>query len=126
VRRSSIIAGNSTARFSQEFARRDLRNAAELIAEVNGRAADDPRDLPIPAAVGRFHAYMHVQRVAAPITDALHPRDEGTVPTAGIANYVSCSSTSTQSPAQSRASRSRWRAIWRRCWWKSASPVAQS
>ncbi len=71
------------------FASTDRRHAAELITELNERAADDPRDnLGIATAIGRFNAYMHAQHVGAPITGRLLPGNLGTVRTEGIRNYT--------------------------------------
>lgn len=71
------------------FARTDPRHAAELIAELNARPADDPRDsLGVAGAVGQFHAYVHVQLVGAPITGRLLPGAVGTVRTDGIRHYT--------------------------------------
>lgn len=71
------------------FGRADLWRAAEQIAELNARPADDSRDsLGIAGAVGRCHTYAHAQRVGAPITGQLLPGRLGTVRTEGIHTFT--------------------------------------
>lgn len=66
-----------------------IREAAECIAALDARRADDPRDcLNFTDAVGRWHGYFHAQRVTAPVTNALLPGRAGTVKTAGIGAYT--------------------------------------
>jgi hypothetical protein len=66
-----------------------LADIAEQIAELNGRAIDDPRDsLGIEGAVGGIHVYAHIQRITAPTTDRLLPGALGTVRLEGVAQYT--------------------------------------
>lgn len=66
-----------------------IGDVADQIAELDARAADDPRDtLGLEGAVGRWHCYWSAQRVTAPVTNELRRGRDGTVSAAGIGAYV--------------------------------------